>query len=286
MWLFYSLLDAISDATKDVFSKKGLGKMDEYLVAWGWRFFTFLFLVPLLFFMPIPKLDFQFWQALIISGVFGTITSVLFMRAIKLSPLSLTIPILTFTPVFLLIPSSLILKEFPNVYGFIGILLIIFGAYLLNIQETKGTLIGPFKALIKERGPILMLLVTFIWGITGSFDKVGVLHSSSLFWAISINFFLFLILSVIILLKRRNFKSEIIPNVKTLLPMGFFAALSMSFQMTAIKMTLVPYTTAVKQTRIIFSSLYGFLIFKEQFIKSRLLAVSIMVLGALFITLS
>jgi len=54
---------------------------------------------------------------------------------------------------------------------------------------------------------------------------------------------------------------------------------------TAVTMTLVPYVISIKRTSVIFSSLYGFFIFKERFIKTRLLGVVIMVAGVLLISL-
>lgn len=286
MWFLLSLLTAISEATKDMFGKKGLAKVDEYLVAWGWRAFALPFLLPLLFFISIPKIDSQFWYALLIGGGLNTVTSILYMKAIKISPLSVTVPMLTFTPLFLLATSPFIVGEFPDIYGFIGVILIVAGAYLLNVQERGKGLLEPFKALLKQKGPILMLIVAFIWSVTSNIDKIGVLHSSPIFWVIAVNIFLFLTLSLIMLFKsRKNLKVQISSNAKSLLPIGLFSAIALIFQMTAIQMTLVAYVISIKRTSAIFASLYGFFIFKEHFAKTRLLGVFIMVLGVLFITL-
>lgn len=285
MWFILSLFTAISEATKDMFSKKGLEKTDAYTVAWGLRVFALPFLLPLLFFIPIPRLDSQFWSALIINSALLTVTTILYMKAIKISPLSVSVPMLTFTPLFLLITSPFILGEFPSVYGLIGVILIVLGAYLLNAQEKGKGLIEPLRALVKEKGAILMLIVAFIWSVTSNIDKVGVLHSSSVFWVISVNIFVGLVLSIMLLFMRRNFKLEVLPKIKNLLPVGFFSAIALLFQMTAIKMTLVAYVISIKRTSTIFSSLYGFFVFKEPFLKTRLAGILIMVLGVLFITL-
>lgn len=286
MWFILSLFTAIADATKDIFSKKGLKNLDEYLVAWGLRFFALPFLLPLLFFIDIPQIDSQFWQTLISWGLLITLTSILYMKAIKISPLSLTVPMSTFTPLFLLLTSPFMIKEFPDITGIVGVLLIVSGAYLLNIQEMKKEdLLKPFKALIRERGSLLMLLVAFIWSITSNFDKIGVLHSSPIFWIISGHIFTSLTLSIIIFLKRKSIRTQIIPNIKALLPVGLFSAIALIFQMTAIKMTLVAYVISIKRVSVIFSSLYGFFVLKESFLKTRLLGILIMVLGVLFITL-
>ncbi len=284
LWFILSLFTAISESTKDMFSKKSLKKIDEYVVAWGLRTFALPFLLPLLFFISIPSLDSSFWYALFIGGSLNAITTILYMKAIKISPLSLTTPMLTFTPLFLLLTSPLIVGEFPDASGIIGICLIVLGAYLLSIKEIRKGILSPFKALVKEKGSMLMLLVAFVWSITANIDKIGVVHSSPIFWVISINIFLAIVLSPIMLLKSSG-RNRIPTSVRGLIPVGLFSALALIFQMTAIKLTLVAYVIAIKRMSAIFSSLYGFFVFKETRMKERLIGVIIMVLGVLFITL-
>ncbi|MDI6806298.1 MAG: EamA family transporter [Candidatus Aenigmarchaeota archaeon] len=281
----FAFITAIFESTKDLFSKKGLQKVDEYVVAWGLRAFALPFLLPLLLFISLPTLDGYFWYALFIGGGLNVITTILYMKAIKLSDLSITIPMVTFTPLFLLITSPLIVGEFPSVLGIVGICLIVLGAYFLSIKEVRKGLFAPFKVLTREKGPVIMLLVAFIWSITANIDKIGVLHSSPIFWVISTNVFLTATLSPIMFLRSKNTTREISVNIKGLIPVGLFSALALIFQMTAIKLTLVAYVIAIKRASAIFSSLYGFFIFKEAGMKERLLGAVIMVLGVFFITL-
>ena len=285
VWFILAFLTAFFESMKDVFSKKSLKDIDEYVVAWALRFFALPFVLPLLFFIEIPSLNNQFWLALIVGGTLNVITTILYIKAIKLSDLSITMPIVTFTPLFLLITSPLIVGEFPTISGVIGILLIVIGAYTLNLKKKSEGYFAPFKALLKEKGPRLMLIVAFIWSITANFDKVGVVNSSSLFWVVSINIFIAAFLSPIMLYKSRsNIKQTL--NIQTLLPVGLFSGLIHITQMTAISLTLVAYVIAIKRTSTIMSVLWGWLIFKEKGIKERLLGTVIMVLGVLFIALS
>ncbi|MDI6806664.1 MAG: DMT family transporter, partial [Candidatus Aenigmarchaeota archaeon] len=253
-------------------------------VAWSLRFFTLPFLLPLLFFIPLAY-DPVFLYALLIWGALNVITSILYIKAIKISPLSLTIPMLTFTPLFMLLTSPIILGEFPSIAGIIGICLIVFGSYLLNIQEVRKSLLAPFKALIKEKGPVLMLLVAFIWSITANIDKIAVLHSNPFFYAIVGNVFLSLALFPIMFLKSKQNLKQFPINIKALIPIGLFSALMFIFQLSAIMLTLVVYVIVIKRTSAIFSIFYGRFIFKEVNIKERLLGTIIMILGVLLISL-
>jgi len=181
MWIILSFLTVFFESIKDVFSKKTLKDIDEYIVAWALRVFALPFLLPILFFIKIPELGDKFLLVLLISGFLNIVATILYMRAIKLSDLSITVPMVTFTPLFLLVTSPLIVGEFPGIFGIIGIFLIVMGSYLLNIKKKSQGYLAPFKALIAEKGPKLMLVVAFIWSITSNFDKVGILNSSPMF---------------------------------------------------------------------------------------------------------
>ena len=98
---------------------------------------------------------------------------IFYMKAIKASDLSITVPMLTFSPLFLLITSPLTLGEFPNLFGLFGILFIVAGSYMLNIKQRKEGWLVPFKALLSQNGPKFMLIVAFLWSISANFDKIG-----------------------------------------------------------------------------------------------------------------
>lgn len=284
--LLLAFLTAISESIKDTISKKSLENINEYVVSWSLRFFAFLFILPVFLFIEIPQLNREFYFAILSGGLIVAVTTVLYMKAIKHSDLSISVPMLSFTPLFLLITSPIITKEFPNKFGIIGVFLIVAGSYLLNIKDKSNGYLSPFKSLLKEKGAKLMLIVAFLWSISSNIDKIGVQNSSSLFWALSINLFSSIILLPVLFLKCPDCKEKIKINFKILALIGFFIASGLVFQMNAIKFTLVAYVISIKRTSIIMSALLGYLVFKEKNLKNRLLGISIMILGVLFITLS
>ncbi|MCK5122949.1 MAG: EamA family transporter [Candidatus Pacebacteria bacterium] len=281
----FAFLSAFSVSIETIFSKKSVKNINEYLVAWSLRFFAALFLIPLLLFIEIPELNNQFWTALLVSGGLKAITTVLFIKALKYSDISIVSPIIAFTPLFLLITSPLIIGEFPKTLGFIGILLIVVGSYFLKIKEKKKGYLIPFKALFKERGAQLVIIVAFLWSITSNFDKIGVQNSSPIFWAVSANIFISLVLFPAILTKPRRNLKQITGNFKTLVPMALFSALALVFQMIAIELILVVYVISIKRLSILMNVLWGYLIFKEKGIKERLVGTVIMIAGIFLIAL-
>jgi len=286
VWFIYAFLTALFESAKDVFSKKSLKEMDEYVVACSLMFFSLVFLLPMLFFIGIPRFTSQFWVALFVGGSLNVVAIILFMKAIKASDLSLTIPMITFTPLFLLITSPIMLGEFPSLLGLFGVILIVAGSYIMKIKHMKKGFFAPFGALIKEKGPRLMLLVAFIWSITSNFDKMGVINSSPMFWVASTGIFMTIVMLPIMLFKSKNVISKIKSGYKVLVPMGFFGVAASIFQMTAVSMTLVAYVISIKRTSVIMSVLLGHFLFKEKGLKERLIGVILMVLGVVLITLS
>jgi uncharacterized membrane protein len=284
-WIALSLLTALCESLKDVFSKKGLANVDEYVIAWSLRFFALPFLLTMLFFVKTPTLTKDFWLALFFGGGINAMCTILYMKAIKQTALSLTVPLVAFTPLFLLLTSPIMVGEFPDLSGIGGIVLIVIGSYVLNFSAKTHGYLAPFRALFKESGARLMLLVAFLWSITANCDKIGIRNSSPLFWSIAATIFMSVVLIPIMLYKSPRAVKQIPAVFKKLLPIGFFCALTVIFQMLAVSLTLVAHVIAIKRTSTVMSVAWGHFIFKEEGLINRLLGASIMVVGVLLISL-
>ena len=284
-WLILGIFTAFFEAVKDVFGKQNLKKSDEYVVAWSLAFFSVIFLTPWVIYTGIPELNTQFWISLLIGGSINAVTTLLYIKAIKVSDLSLTVPLVALTPLFMLLTSPLIVGEYPNFFDYIGILLIVAGSYLLNIKEKSQGYLAPFKALLNEPGPKFMLIVAFLWSITSNFDKIGVKNSSPIFWLFSLFGTMSILLLPILLHKTPNPGTKILKQLPMLATMGFFNAIGVLCQMQALTLTLVVQVIAIKRTSVLMGVLFGHFIFKEKDIQQRLLGAGIMILGVFFISL-
>src|SRR4030042_4598594 len=165
-WVFLALISAFTLATSDALTKKALARSNEYLVAW----FRLLFSIPLLlifwFFIHVPKIDLQFYKAFAFALPLEIIALILYIKALRISPLSLTLPFLSLTPVFLILTSYLIIGEQVSFQGGIGIIFIAVGSYTLNLHEMRRGIFEPFKAISREKGSVFMIGVALIYSIT------------------------------------------------------------------------------------------------------------------------
>ncbi|MGC9313378.1 MAG: EamA family transporter [Sediminispirochaetaceae bacterium] len=285
-WFIFAALTALSESSKDLFSKIGLSRMNEYLVSWVLMTFSIPLLTVALILSGIPEIGPHYLIALFVHGTLNTLAIILYMRAIKSSELSITVPMVAFSPLFLLITSPIIVGEFPSTAGLIGVVLIVAGSYLLHLNQLSRGVLMPFKALFEQPGPRYMMLVAFLWSITANFDKIGVRNSSPMFWSFSLAVFMSLAMLPVALLTNRNLFSTIRKNLRCLIPIGFFQGCALLFQMLAVQLTLVAYVVAIKRTSTALSVIWGAIFLKEKNIKEKLLGVGIMLAGVTLIVLN
>ena len=286
MWLFLSLAAALFTSLTDVLGKKVIGRSGAYVVVWGMNFFAMPFVYAAVFSQPLPALGSLFWSTLALQGLVVVIASIFYFKAIEASDLSITVPMLTFTPLFLLITSPWMLGEFPKPLGLWGIFLIVGGSYVLNIAQLHKGYLAPFRTLVKEKGPRYMLMVALLYSIGANLDKIGVRHSSPLVWAAVLNTVLTIALGFVMLHKNSDVLQRIRSGWKYLILLGIANAFALISNMAAIQLTLVPYLIAIKRLSVFMTLFFGFVIFKEKGYRERSIGALLMVLGAVMISLA
>jgi drug/metabolite transporter (DMT)-like permease len=282
-WVILSLMSAFTLATSDALTKKVLSRSNEYIVAWLRLVFSLPLLFVSLLFIPLPGLDKYFYIAFFVSLPLEILSIVLYTKALKLSPLSLTLPFLSLTPLFLILVSYVILGEKVSLWGGLGILLIASGSYTLNISKIKEGLFEPLRAITREKGSILMIGVALIYSITSSLGKMAIEHSSPLFFGATYFTAIALIFTPIALYNGRgkSLGRRCLP--KALLLPGIFYSLMVVSHMVAMSIAKVAYVISVKRMSLLIGVFYGHLFFKEKNIRERLSGAMLMFVGFLMI---
>ena len=93
-----------------------------------------------------------------------------YFRSLQLSPLSQTLPMLSFTPAFAAVLSAIFLGERLGLRPVCGLFLVVGGALLLTLRSGSG-LRGFFVGLLEDRGCRLMVGVAFLWSAALLLDK-------------------------------------------------------------------------------------------------------------------
>ena len=79
---------------------------------------------------------------------------------------SLVSPLLTFNPAFTLLIATVTLGEVPGVRQTIGVAVVLFGAYLLEVQKARTRPLAPLHVLFHRRGALLAIIASALWGTT------------------------------------------------------------------------------------------------------------------------
>jgi len=305
LWIFLALLGALANAAYFIIVKKYITALDPKLLT-GIGFTLgggLLFLVSA--YRGFPPLGPDFFSAVGVTLILNIIGLNLIFKALSSSDLSLSVPMLSFTPAILIGTSYILLHEVPSLFGFLGICIIVFGSYVLNISEEHEHFLDPVRAMIRNRGSWYMLIVAFLFAISINFDKIALLNSDP-FFGMALTVFMigiaFLAESVYSHYTGRN-KSlnqvmnnpvHVAPAVTSLhlrqftglcLLIGLFVAVEAASINMAYTLQIVPYVIAIKRMSIIFMVLYGTLVFSEEDILKRILGAALMVAGAIIILL-
>jgi drug/metabolite transporter (DMT)-like permease len=275
-WLLLALGSAISLSLTDLFAKRALGSLPVTTVAWV----RFAFPLPILVAAMAaggwvwPRGG--FWAAMLCALPLEILASLLYQKALQLSPLGLTAPYLAFTPAFLAFTGRWILGEVPSSHACVGIALVTLGGYWIQLTPGTGPM-EPLRALVRERGSVLMLVVAFLYSFTAALGKVAVVQSNPQTFAAVY----YTVLTVLMgpwaahSLRRRTPR----PGLAKVLPVGIFGASMILCHYTAIRLAPASYMIAVKRTSLLWSILLGRFALGEGNLTRRLAGGALMLAG-------
>ena len=286
MWVLFSLISAIAWATSDALVKKAYSKcdkLDEFFIVWIRYLFALPFVILPLLKVEIPHLDRAFFLWHFVWIPLETTALILYIRAISVSEISISLPFLSLTPLFLIFTGYIILGEKASPVAIMGIILIVSGSYIMGLPGFKGKILEPFRYILKDKGVRLVILVAFLYSITSISGKELVLHSSPVFFS----FYYTLVMNIVLMAPglRGMRRSQWRPCRRWLIGAGMSYAVMTLTHMTAIEMTQVSYMIAMKRLSGVISVFYGWLLFREKEIAPRLAGSLLMVLGAILITI-
>lgn len=230
-----------------------------------------IFAIPLIFITNIPIADINFIIYAILGGLTGAVCNCFMVLALKGGELSVLGPINSYKAIIGLIFGMIILHEYPNIFGLIGIGLIILGSYFI-LESPKAFL----KKDIQYR--IYALIFSAIEAVF--IKKVIIL--SSITTSFITSSFLGAIFSFIIMyiFSEKNCK---IPSKKHFI-MYIFTAMCfglMTFTTAYVfRYMNVGYALSLFQLSIIINVILGYKLFNEKNLVKKLLGSLIILIGS------
>jgi drug/metabolite transporter (DMT)-like permease len=206
-------------------------------------------------------------------------------RAYRGGDLSVVYPLSQSSMIYVPIWGVALLGERFSIQGVAGILLVIFGTFMVQMREVSlAELARPFRDLSSP--PVrAALLAGFIYSIGSIAEKTGVRHYSPLY------FTYFLVLSMLLLmscnLSRPRYRSQITEelreNWRPILCSGPVVMTSFLTFRYGLNLSPVGYAVPVRQVSIMIGVVIGILFLRESFGKIRLASAVFIVAGAALI---
>ncbi len=239
-----------------------------------------------------------YWFPVVVAISLQLVANLAFIEAVRRSPLSVTIPLLSLTPVFTAIAAIPALREWPSLWEGVGIMIVVAGAWWLarsstgEDQENRG-----FWATLKsEPGVPLMTLTAITWAVAGTLDKVAMQQLSSSGGELGKVAMHGLVMNLgvaigtlVILLSRGETRQafRIRGSVGLVIASAIAGSAALAFQLSAMQITLVALVETVKRgINTILALGLGALVFRERLTLPKLLACGLMVAGVALILLT
>jgi drug/metabolite transporter (DMT)-like permease len=210
--------------------------------------------------------------------------NLLFLHAVRVSPLSATIPFLSFTPVFSAAFSAAVLGERPGSGDLAGIVLVVLGGLFVNLRWDGGV---RSAALLREPGSMMMMGVALLWSLTSVLDKralefAGVpMHAAIQCGGVA------LVLLLVLAARGRLADLRVPRSVGGRLALALVAAgVGLTFQFLALRLALVGLVEALKRSiGMLFAVGVGRLAFGEPLTAGKVAGVALMSAGVGLIVL-
>ena len=226
---------------------------------------------PLIFFVPFPTS--HIWLLIISSALLHGLYRMLVLYSYKFGDLSFVYPVARGGSSLLLVVISIIyLSDKISLFGFLAILVICFGLFLISYSKKN-----KFNKIAFILGVLTALMITSYTLV----DGMGIRHSKNpytyLYWMLLLNGTPALLASLMFKgtgLRKIN-KDLLIKGIS----FGILAPLAYGLVVWCMQYLPIAYASAIRETSIIFATLIGLLILKEKDANSRIIPAIFIVIG-------
>jgi|GEM_PF-625999 len=225
-------------------------------------------------------------------------------RALQLSPLSLCVPFMALTPVFLLPMGKFFLHEEISTGMIVGVLLVVIGSLVINRQLVANGWLEPAKSIIREKGTRYMFIVAFLLANTVVLDKWFVTSGGNTAFderlmrafilSIGKGVMLLIFFGLLALWRGRKTVDYAKTNPaetqnswiqawrdvpKWLVLAGMFEAIVLVLQLVAVQFTVAAVVISIKRSGILLACVLGWFMFNERGITDRVIGSFVMISG-------
>jgi uncharacterized membrane protein len=280
--LLLVITSALIHAFWNMLAKKGLDTLSFLWWALTLSFVLFTFFFFLLGYQHI-SIPYQGFIFILFSGILHSVYYTFLGLAYDRGDLSLVYPIARSAPIFVLIWAIWFLGEKLSLSGILGILIVVFGAYVIGFPTFSITHFTRPITLLKKRSYQLAWLTALITSFYSVNDKLGVHYVPPFLYLYLTNMLICIIFTPFVLVRKKRMLFREWTKNKTPIILGSTMILSSYLLILyAMRMSQVSYIVAVRQLSVVFAVLLGSLVLKEEHGKVRFLA-SLCIFSGIFL---
>jgi bacterial/archaeal transporter family protein len=237
-----------------------------------------LFLLPFaVLAAPLPENYSYLWLACL-SGLFYSVQTVFYVKSLSHGEASLVGPLYNFNVFFLLVLTTVFLRESLTIFKIGGIVLLVYGSSFLNRQKS---LLLSLKALVTDRACRYMIVSSGLVAVARTIDGFAVrnVHPLTYTFTLCITTTVFIFIHLLYTRKLKSavalFRHKTGPSV-TAGAVDCFSYLALMYAITRIEVSVAEPASMLGM---IVTVILAYFIFREK-IAQRLVGVAIMILGA------
>lgn len=279
--VLFLIIRILSNPVANLFQKKLATENSSVTI----NFYSFLLLsifsIPFFTSINLLNYNFYFWFIVFIAGLLCTLGTLCLIKAMEIGELSVIGPINSYKSVIGLISAFFLLGEIPSLFGFFGMVLIIWGSKYIFDKDSEGF---SFK-LFKRKDIQFRLLALVLTGTEAAFLKqiivLSSVETSFVLWCISGALWSF----VILLLQKKKMTLAKNTHYGVCIVIAICLGLMQYSTNYVFKYMNVGYALALFQLSSIVTVVLGYKIFKEKHFVSKLIGSLIMIFGSCLIIL-
>ncbi|MCX6174618.1 MAG: EamA family transporter [Ignavibacteriales bacterium] len=285
-WFILAFISALFSAASAVYEKKILFSLSALDFSFIISASTLLFSLPFFFSVHLAEispisLSILFFKTILSAGAFLCV-----MFSVKNLEISEALPLLALSPGLVAIAGAIFINDILNITEWLGIILMLIGAYFLELRKGSNNMLAPFKVMFSSSKYSYVFIALILFTVTSLLDRI-LLKEYKLppytFMAFQ-QLFYALIFFVIILIKHRN----IITQVKSIDKKVFYTVIAISFftviyrytQIEATKLAPVALVLSIKRLSVLIAVIAGGKLFREEYLYRRVAAVILILSGA------
>jgi len=283
----YVLFRIIARPFANVYQKKLThNEVEPIFIVCSTELIIFVVMIPLILLFPIIKISSIFLVSIFAAAFFNAIGNIFQLKSLKITELSVFGPISSYRPIFAMIISYFLINEVPSYLGIIGMVIIFFGSYLINLNKSQNN----FIPMIKSKGFRYRFLAMILFSFGAVFLKQAIVNSNPISSLFFLSLSSFLITAIILLVRKKH---SIVNNLKLIqtnklnYSKVIISVLAMEvFTLLTFSKMYVGYSLALFQLSSVISVGFGYHYFKEKNILPKLIGAFVMIIGVLVIVLA